>query len=440
MRKKTLLQIISLLFLCFTSSLFAQTKGLDIFNTESIISDEAISKSSTDKFINSDKNISGNIINPDYYYIGPGDVIALQNLTISSSPDLLAVTPECSILIPKIGEVSVKGLTLSEARKLISDTVIAFNKHAKPYVTLFQARSVLVTIEGNVDYPGTISLPASYKVSSALKAIALSKNAEKIGQQQQLDIYNSLLKKTENDKLANGSGLAVPIDYKSRNISVYHADGTFSNVDLEKATITNDQTFDPCIREGDIISVPFSDNSYPEISISGAVNRPVALPFKKGDMLSFLLKSSYGLKDGADITNIKLIDESSNETIIHVDDNFNLTDTDIELKPGSAVIVPFKPELISNKKVSTISIKGMVARPGIYKINQDKDRLKDIIAMAGGFTKEAYLPLCKIIRKNPLFNFDAYESEFIKKFKQSDLTMEDTARLKMHLNYLKSRF
>jgi len=50
---------------------------------------------------------------------------------------------------------------------------------------------------------------------------------------------------------------------------------------------------------------------------------------------------------------------------------------------------------------------GEVMRPGVYPITFKNTRLKDMVEMAGGFTSNAYLPLCIVFRK--------YDEEYLRR-------------------------
>ena len=110
-----------------------------------------------------------NVINPKQYHIGPGDILALQLLSGTAIEQLLVVTPENSILLPRLGEVSLVGKTLAQAKDTILQIIQKRNPNATASVTLRKPRICYVTIKGNVLMPGTYSLPASMKVSTAIK-------------------------------------------------------------------------------------------------------------------------------------------------------------------------------------------------------------------------------------------------------------------------------
>lgn len=104
---------------------------------------------------------SDNIVDPISYRVGPGDVLSIQILSGNATEQYISITPENSVLIPRIGEVSLLGKTLSQAK----DTIIKVMKNRNPQATitvmLRKSRSLYVSIKGNMRFPGTYTVPAS---------------------------------------------------------------------------------------------------------------------------------------------------------------------------------------------------------------------------------------------------------------------------------------
>src|ERR1700693_5100209 len=59
-------------------------------------------------------------IDPDVYRLGPGDVMRLALLGPLSRPTTLPGPAEGTLFLPDMGAVHVAGLTLNEARRLVS--------------------------------------------------------------------------------------------------------------------------------------------------------------------------------------------------------------------------------------------------------------------------------------------------------------------------------
>lgn len=378
----------------------------------------------------------GNAINPDYYFVGPGDVLTIQIFPIQTNPRSLTISPDYTVLLPRYGEVSIKDLTLTEVRDTISKLYAAKISGARAYINMKEARKCMVNIKGNVLSPAIYTLPSSYQVSTAISF------ANQLGKMAGIPIVavEALLqvqeKQREADRLFSETGIPAKPVYWSRNVTLLRNDGTSLQVDLERAVFENDINNDPYVKEGDQIIVPFDQQYFNQISISGAVTRPIVLPYKSKDKASLLLKFGYGLTDDADLSNVFIfMPESKKRIKLSIDKQLNLLSEDFEIEPGSTIIIGQK---LSYKKTDygTVSVKGFVHSPGNYLIKLGETRLKDIIEMAGGFTEDAYLPLGRIVRRDfKQQSLSDPRQETYETMQYSDLKMDDTVRYYIDMKY-----
>lgn len=433
-----MLKRILLITLFFYSSylLNSQIKGLSTIDPEKLFQEDVLGK--LDKEQESIKDIStiGNVVDPKFYYIGPGDLLALQNLTFSINTEYLRITPEVSVLIPRIGELNLSGKTLQEARELIINTIKSRNPEAIVSVSLYKPRNVLVTIRGNVIKDGVYAFPASYRISTAIKMANLTQTQNVFQQQQYFTFSRFKDINKEIEKLYNESGLSYSSVYSLRNVSVIHSNGSSETADIIKANALNDPSYDKYIQENDEIFVPFEPESFPSITVSGAVRKPGVYSFKKDDDLNLLLKVSGGLSDDADHNNIFLVNGDGVTQRVELKEGLNPSNN-VPLYPGAILNVGRK-KLEKNQNLGIVAVIGNVKQPDNYTITPGRTRLKEVIEMAGGFTNEAYLPLATIIRKRykylSPFNPDR---EVFESFKQTDLTLEDTVRFNIDITYKK---
>lgn len=104
----------------------------------------------------------------DRYRIGPTDVLSV---IVQRFPDLsinAVVTPEGNIVVPLLGTVPVRGLTLEEAQEKIR---LGLNRYViDPIVTVGLAtpRQVQISITGAITRPGFYALPFPPRLSNAL--------------------------------------------------------------------------------------------------------------------------------------------------------------------------------------------------------------------------------------------------------------------------------
>lgn len=114
-------------------------------------------------------------INPAFrnrpYRLGPGDQIAIQ---VQRFPELNftgAIGPEGLIVLPLIGTVNVRGLTVAEAQQRLRERFLQFIKNPQVSASLLVQRPVVVTVTGEVARPGFYPLQTP-QVPAALAAAA----------------------------------------------------------------------------------------------------------------------------------------------------------------------------------------------------------------------------------------------------------------------------
>lgn len=418
--------IFTLIFLLSSFGMVLAQSGFSN-NQEELLQSSMENKLSGQELLQTKQMPTGNIVNPNNYVLGPGDVLSIQAAPTFKTDIMIEVSSDNSVLIPRYGSHSVDNKTLAEFTKEVKELIGARNPNADVSITLKRPRVCLVTLSGNVTYPATYSIPASYQVSTAI-SYANNQSLEQMPASESGTYIRFMENQREHTRLYSGSGVAGITSFASRNVKILHKDGSSSLADLEKATALNNQNFDPYIREGDIIMVPYSLEAYPKISISGAVIRPIVVPYKNGDKASVLLKFGYGLLENANLHNVYLYLSDGTKKQLSIDTNLNLVGEDYVLESGSNVIVGYKDKEI-NKGFGVVAVRGEVQNPGTYLITEQKTKLKDVIKMAGGFTEKAYLPISYIIRgdeqnstpTNPRRKINEY-------FRNSPLVLEDTTR------------
>jgi len=378
----------------------------------------------------------GNAIDPAYYRLGPSDIVSLSIYPINPYPTILTITPSVSIDLPRFGEINLYGKTLKEAQDTIEKFLQTRNPELKVNLTLQKARNCLINIKGNVIFPTIYTIPASFQVSTAINyANRVDAQATPYSQYSSFIKYNEQLRESERIFIQNK--FSPVSNYYSRNIVLLHNDGTSQNVDMEKSKVLNDPEYNPYIREGDEIVVPYEVENYPTITIAGEVNRPITLPYKENDSLSLLLKFGYGFTTDADFSNIILYQDGESNRLQFTEQG-NFVGQDLPLKAGAAVIVGKKSGK-PIKQIAKVSVQGEVNKPGIYIINEGKTTLIDIINLAGGFTDKAHLPLARIYRiTQPIEYVMDPRRKINETFQYSNLTLEDTTRFFLDMDYTKN--
>lgn len=358
--------------------------------------------------------------------LDPNDVLGISVSPILPNETIISVSPDMTIVIPEIGVIDVREKTYAEVRTYLSEVIKKKVPNATVWVSLKQSRICMVHVRGDVENQGMFSVPASYRVSDLIsmanKLNLQESSMHALATKEKFKLRERFLKDNEyTDKF-------IEKVYSERNISLIRENGTSQNVDIIKARSTKNVDYNPYVREGDIINVPYQKESFPSVSINGEFLRSVQMAYKQGDRVSDILPFVGGLTDDADIKNVYLLlPGEKNKIYLNIDDNLQVEGTNPELLPG-AVIYATKRE-VPESNFGSVIIKGEVQSPGVFLIEKGKTKIKDVISQAGGFTDEAYLPLAYVIRKTgtPTNGMDV-ELDNMKMFQYSDLLLVDTVR------------
>ncbi|WP_217540411.1 SLBB domain-containing protein [Vibrio metschnikovii] len=147
---------------------------------------------------------------PSDYPIGPGDEIVVQLFGNENSIHRLRVNREGVINFPKLGPISVAGLSFSEVRTSLNKRVQEQMIGVRSDITLGDLRSMQIFVMGDAYKPGAYTVSAlttisqaiyysgGFNDSGALRNVQLKRNGQLITT---LDLYDLLLKgDTSNDQ------------------------------------------------------------------------------------------------------------------------------------------------------------------------------------------------------------------------------------------------
>lgn len=320
------------------------------------------------EFFNNDKIVESPqlfISTPKEYVLGPGDEILIELFGASNATYDVQVSREGNIKIDRLAPIFVSGLTMEEAQNLFK---IKFSKiysglnSSQNYqkvmlsVTLAKARSIIINIIGQVNFPGTYTVPG---FTSVLNALFVAGGPNDIGSYRKIAIIRE-------GKIIN------KIDLYD-----YFVGGVYPNFFLRDQDVIQVYTYEKLVdlNEGFKISKIFE--------------------LKDDENFSDLLKYSGGFLSNFSKTNVyvsRFLDQKSELFKFNKKqfENLSLTDGDkISLKK------------ISDNLSNDISISGEVYLPGKYPY-YDNINLKDLIENAGGFTADAFKSNISIIRKYEL--------------------------------------
>ncbi|MFZ4618994.1 MAG: SLBB domain-containing protein [Bacteroidota bacterium] len=304
------------------------------------------------------------------YIVGPGDIFNVGIWATVPMNFQVPVTPEGTVIIPTVNEVSVSGLTLEAAKKLVLSEIKKKYISGAASFTLFVPRTFMVTIKGAVKEEGKRYAQATQRVDMVVN-----------------------FRKTEKE----------PIDtmIAQRNITLIHTDGTRQSVDIEKYYATRRKELNPLLRDGDIIIVPPKTLMRNFVAVYGAVNKQGSFEYSEGDSLLGMLSIARGLSKIADSSNIVITryTEGSSPERIKIDLAAIAAGSsrDVVLKRGDRIVVY---ERYISQRSASVNVTGEVKYPGVYPITKDSTFVSEIIEAAGGMTPYASLKNSQLYRRS----------------------------------------
>jgi len=344
-------------------------------------------------------------IDPESYIVGPGDEFSISIITNEILEDRAKITPEGKIVIKGAGAVDVKNKTLKDATQAIKEQIQKYIRSAKIDVVLTKLREFKVIVSGTVPKPVSVPATAADRVSEVI------------------------------DK---AQGLQFSSSERLIKLHRYDSDQVM-NVDLMKFFMFGDQNSNPTVLGGDLIRVP-PKNERDMIEIHGEVHAPGKFEFVEGDSLSTLIRFGQGFN------NFSLLDSIEFVRIIDGDKLYKRTldltswsdklfssqelPNDFPLHPGDRVFVRKKHGL---RELDYVVIEGEIKYPGKYAINDDIDRVRDIIIRAGGFTEDASIENTEFIRQRDLEILDP-ELERLKRVLPSEMSKTELRYFQAKIN------
>lgn len=387
---------------------------------------------------------------PKNYIIGSGDGLILDLSGIQDKVQFLTVNPEGFARVELLGPIYLSGLSLIEARdkiKVLLAKIYPQLNNGSTRITLMlrEARSIQVLITGEVERPAEYTISS---LSSLLNALYLCGGPNKLGSFrkieiirgnkvfQTVDLYPYLTSgiMPQNTNLEAGDIIRVPFAetrtiitgavkkparfelLPGENLSQlllycggFQEDAFSSLIQVERYSIKEklvidvpDSLFKSFIpKNGDKFFVgTIGDRFSNKVKISGSVYRPGTYAWKPGMKVLQLINLGLGVLPEAYNERALLFRKEADgrNSIFSIDLNklAENTDQDIDLKSDDELIIKNIFEL---EETNSVNIEGAVQKPGIFPYREGL-RLKDLIFLAGGLLKEAFIEKIIIFRKN----------------------------------------
>ncbi len=298
-----------------------------------------------------------NIATPQNYRLGPGDAVYIDIYGASQKTIESTISPDGTVTIEGFGPVQISGMTVDEANAKLRSTLGSRYSSSKIRLTVGQTRTILINVMGEVENPGTYTLPAFATVFHALY-------------------------------MAGGTNDLGTL----RNIKVYRNNRLVSTVDIYDYILNGKLTGNIRLADNDVISVGAYDCL---VNITGKVKRPMFYEMKKNESVATLLKYAGGFTGDAYKKSVRLVRKAGKEYSVYNIDEFDMSD--FQLNDADSVSVDSILPRFSNM----VEIKGAVFRPGMYQVGGDINSVRTLIEFADGLKEEAFTARAVMHRMKP---------------------------------------
>ena len=298
-----------------------------------------------------------NIATPRDYRLGPVDAVYIDIYGASQKTVESTVSPDGTVTIEGFGPISVSGLTVDEANARLRSTLGTRYSSSKIRLTVGQTRTIMVNVMGEVENPGTYTLPAFATVFHALY-------------------------------MAGGTNDLGTL----RDIKVYRNNRLVSSVDIYDYILNGKLSGNVRLADNDVISVGAYDCL---VNITGKVKRPMYYEMKKTESRSSLLKYSGGFTGDAYKKSVRVVRKAGREFSVYNVDEFDMGA--FKVADGDSVSVDSILQRFSNM----VEIKGAVFRPGMYQVGGDINSVRSLIEHADGLKEEAFTARAVMHRMKP---------------------------------------
>ncbi len=367
----------------------------------------------------------------DGYLLGPGDRVKIDFFSVPEYTGEYQVLPNGTVNLPQIGAVSVQGKTLKQASEAIASQYQDYLTRPIITISLIAARPITIAIAGEVNRPGSYTVPAAAT-----------------GDNTNVPIVTRLI------KLAGGTTQAADIRQVEirRQRSINSGGNEVIKVDLIQLVQSGDIQQDLRLRDGDSIFIPSTTSTNLDearqlastnfaavtnrplrIAVVGEVNRPGpytltekpeapvdgtgSAPNVQVPTVTQAIQTAGGITQSADIRNIQVrrMTKTGPEQAIKID-FWQLLQSgdlrqDLPLQDGDTIVIPTATALSPSEATKlasasfapgkiTVNVVGEVVKPGPVEVPPNTPLSQALLA-AGGFNARARKQSVTFIRLNP---------------------------------------
>lgn len=295
------------------------------------------------------------------YVLGSGDEISVSIWGYSEHSGVYSIGSDGAISPKLVGKIYLKGQTFEKAKSLLS---AKFGKvydlaNSQISIELNYSKAIRVNIVGEVNTPGTYTVPAINPVFNILS-------------------------------LAGGISESGSI----RNIQIRREGKIVNELDVYQFLKDPLYKSDFFLMDNDYIVVGMATKI---VSLNGGVVRPSKYELKENEGIKELISFSGGFLPSAYTKLINLYRyQNDRDEIIEINyEKLLSSKQNFTLKNGDRLTIPNVPEEIRNR----ISVQGAVNIPSSYVLKPGMT-VKNLLELAGGLTIDAFTQKAYLSRKN----------------------------------------
>jgi len=280
---------------------------------------------------------SGNV--PDNYRLGAGDQLTIQLFGNVNEKYEIQISRDGKVRLPKLGPITVAGLTYESARDLIRSHITSQYIGTQVSISMGRLRAINIFMAGEVVVPGAYSVSALTTVTQAL--------------------FQS-----------GGIGAIGAL----RNIQIKRNGVVAETFDVYQLLLKGDASGDIRLQSGDVVFVPPYEGI---VTIEGAVKRPMIYEIVDGESVVDAVAMAGGLSQDAYASAIGVVSKAIGKSLPGAK-NIDLTDSEsakTALRNGDKIRVSKSTDNLGN----AITLEGAVVRPGVYGWIEGQ-RISDIIS------------------------------------------------------------
>jgi polysaccharide biosynthesis/export protein len=300
---------------------------------------------------------------PENYKLVPKDILNVVLYGPKTDNMSLTVDKDGAVVIPSFGPLHIAGLSFGQAKKTITDAMMAAYPNVGVTVNISSFSTIQVTLAGEVAVPGLYNVSSFSTIKEALIAAG--------------------------GLTANGSMRSVSIKRNGRVIST---------IDLY-TVIRGTSRDNTLLRAGDVIVVPVLGKS---VIVEGAVKRPAIYEAKAATTIANLISYAGGIQAVASKNDIKITRYEANKGVKIFTVSLEQANRMIAMDQDHIMIHD-----LDKSNLRGVTLHGNIVKPGFWPLAKEGTSIKEFFTreisnntLRGVFLEDTYFDYAIIKRTN----------------------------------------